>query len=294
MFTSMTGYGRANASSKYGKFLIEIQSVNRKFLETFVILPKELMRFEVEIKRWISDHIKRGQITVRIVLSPETKEVSEFLPNEILLKKLSNSWKSIARKLHLDEKQVNLQFLAQQSQQLITSSNVRHEEKIREVLKKGINIALREMILMKKKEGSILATDMQKRLKYLAKKIKAIEKSAPDSALRFKNRLLQKVKEFFPPQGEIDERVLKEIAIYSEKVDITEEIIRFCSHLEQFTQLLKEKKNAIGRKMDFIIQEMFREINTIAAKSSEVSISRNVIEIKAELEKIREQVQNIE
>ncbi len=292
MLTSMTGYGRSSISSKYGKFTIEVQSLNRKFLESFLVLPKEMLRYEIEIKRWIAEKIRRGQVTVRITRSMDTKDLKDLLPDETVLSKLLDSWVKTAKKLSLDTSQINVPFLANQSQLLFNTKDFKDEEAIRKVLKKGINTALDEMIEMKKKEGTTLAKDMSKRLKCISQQIQLIEKCAPTATERFKERLLQKINEFVESDAP-DDRVLKEIAIYSDKIDITEEILRFKSHIDQFSAIL-QNDDAVGRKMDFLIQEMIREINTIASKSSEVAISRSVIEVKTELERIREQVQNIE
>jgi uncharacterized protein (TIGR00255 family) len=293
MLISMTGYGRASISSRYGKFTIEIQSLNRKFLESFIIIPKEMMRFEIEIKNWISQEVRRGQVTVRITKSMEMQNIQDVLPDEKVISKLLNSWSVIAKNLKLDQSQINIPFLANQMQLLTISEEIKDQEELREFLKKGFNDALKKMIEMKQKEGSILANDIQKRLKLIMQQIKIIKKSAPDAAVRLKQRLSKTVNEFVESSA-LDERILKEIAIYSDKLDITEEIIRFESHINQFTAVLSEKKGSVGRKMDFLIQEMVREINTIAAKSSEIKIAESVIVIKTELERIREQIQNVE
>jgi len=292
MLISMTGYGRTSVSSKYGKFTIEIQSLNRKFLESFLVIPKELLRFEIEIKQWIAEKIRRGQVTVRITRSMETKDVGDLLPDETVLSKLFESWTKTAKKLKLDASQINIPFLANQSQLLFSNKDFKDEEAIRKVLKKGINTALDEMLEMKQKEGTVLAKDILKRLKYISLQIQLIEKCAPTATTRFKERLLQKINEFIESDA-LDDRVLKEVAIYSDKIDITEEILRFKSHIDQFNSILQSIE-AVGRKMDFLIQEMMREINTIASKSSEAAISKSVIEVKTELERIREQVQNVE
>jgi uncharacterized protein (TIGR00255 family) len=162
----------------------------------------------------------------------------------------------------------------------------------KEILK-CLDAALDELIIMKEKEGDILLKDIKKRLKLIESLVLKIEGKSKTATEDFEKKLKERLESFLPKGGEVDERILKEIAIYADKVDITEEITRLKSHIEQFN-LFCEKKEIIGRKMDFLLQEMTREINTVSSKSSTTQVSVHVVEIKSELEKIREQVQNIE
>ncbi|PIS00717.1 MAG: YicC family protein [Chlamydiae bacterium CG10_big_fil_rev_8_21_14_0_10_35_9] len=293
MITSMTGYGRSSIAFKHGRFVIEVQSLNRKHLESFVALPKELARFEIEIKKWIAEQIQRGQISLRVTSIIETKEIKDLLPDVDLLKEFQTGWYKIAKALNFSKEDISLSFLTSQLQSFMAGKQLDEEKTVRKILQEGVSKALSELIEMKRKEGSILKKDLSKRMSTLKKIIKQIEVKSPLAAEKYRQRLEKRLEEFLEDK-DTDERILREIAIFSEKIDITEEITRFKSHLEQFSSLLSEKEEVKGRKMDFLIQELVRETNTIASKSSDVSISKAVIEIKAELEKIREQVQNIE
>lgn len=292
MLTSMTGYGRVSFPSSLGRFVIEIQSLNRKFLESFISLPKQFMRFEVEIKKWVAKEITRGQISVRISFTQEAKQVKELLPDLVFLKKLKAEWDKVAKELDLSKEEVDLSFLSKQMEEMSLTQTSQDDKKIKAILQEGVDKALKELMGMKRKEGAVLARDLQKRVLFLEKCIQQIKDHAPLSCVKYRQKLEKRLEEFAESK-DLDERILREIAIFSEKVDITEEIVRFKAHLEQFAALLT-KNQAVGKKMEFLIQELAREINTIAAKSSDVIIAKIVIETKTELEKIREQVQNIE
>jgi len=147
---------------------------------------------------------------------------------------------------------------------------------------------------MKKVEGAALAKDLKGRLKALLVYIQKIEKYAPDATKKMRKKLQEKMEELFKMDDSFEERLLKEIAIFAERVDIAEELTRFHSHLTQFSGLLNPKGAVVGRKMDFLIQEMGREVNTIGSKSMESKISHLIVDMKSELEKMREQIQNIE
>ena len=286
----MTGFGRIVSETFFGQLTVEIQSVNRKYLEVFVSIPKEFSRFELDLRKMIADRITRGQISVRISIVPNANLIEQSLPDIHLLKSAFKGWLKIATELGADPKAIDLPFLMQHlpAQQKMDSN----KEKELHVLKKSVDEALEELIKMKVKEGQILSKDFHARLNHLEKMIASIESLAPDATLKMRERLKEKMREAFEDSSTLDERLLKEVAIFAERVDITEEITRFRSHLVQFRELLE--KGAVGRKMDFLIQEMGREINTIGSKSMEAKISHIVVDVKSEMEKMREQGQNIE
>ncbi len=278
MLSSMTGFGRAVVEASLGRLIIEIQSVNRKYLEVFVSLPKEMGRFEVAVRKWVGEAVSRGQVSARVFLIPNEKGL---IPDIKLLKTLKKKWDQIAKALGTEK--VDLPFLMQYLPAL-------QEEAVRDdALEQGVRKALQELVKMKKAEGKALAKDLDGRLKELERLIRAVEKEAPTATKKMREKLLEKIEEVYKG-GE--ERLLREVALFAEKVDISEEIVRFQSHLDQFHTLLRA--DSVGRKMDFLIQEMGREVNTIGSKSMEAKISHLVVALKSELEKMREQVQNIE
>ncbi len=288
MLRSMTGFGRAVCDAPFGRLTVEIQSVNRKYLEVFVSLPKEFARFEQEMRGQIGASLSRGQISLRIFLTPNETAVATLLPDLQLLKSLKKEWEKIASSLKEDPKKIDLSFILQNMPAL--SKQAIAQDADLKFFQACAQDALENLMKMKKAEGKALSEDLSSRLGELKNMSGEIEKISPDATIKMKERLLRKIKEAI--EGNLEERLAREVAIFAERVDITEEMIRFRSHLEQFKKLFKEE--IAGRKMDFLIQEMVREVNTIASKSMEAKISHLVVNMKSELEKMREQVQNIE
>lgn len=287
---SMTGFGRAVSDAPLGKLTVEIQSVNRKYLEVFVSLPKELGRFEHEVRKWVGDAVSRGGVSVRIFLIPNASAIEGLLPDVEVLKGLKKGWEKIARELGTDPKSIDLPFIMQYLPVQPKQDGVSDEDLT--ALNRGVSEALTALVAMKQTEGKALTQDLTSRLKELERMLDEIEKLSPDATGKMRQRLFEKMEEVLKLGPEVEERLLREVALFAERVDVTEEITRFRSHVSQFKTILKG--GTVGRKMDFLIQEMGREVNTIGSKSVETKISHLVVEMKSELEKIREQVQNIE
>ena len=289
MLASMTGFGRAGLDSSLGKLIAEIQSVNRKHLEINVSLPKECARFENDIRAWVGEVIFRGHVSVRLYLFQSEESVAALLPDPKSLKKLKMGWEKIAKTLGYDKKCIDLPFILANSpmQQRLQFL----EDKDLGLIKSCMKEALLGLTRMKLREGKALAADEKKRLMAMRSSLKAIEELAPKALERMKAALSIKLKDIAP---NFDERLLREGLLFADRIDISEEITRLESHFEQFEHTLGGNERAVGRKMDFLIQEIGREINTIGSKSVDAKISHLVVEMKSELEKIREQAQNIE
>jgi uncharacterized protein (TIGR00255 family) len=288
---SMTGFGRADITAPFGKILVEIQSVNRKYLEVHTSLPKEFLSFETELRQAITEKIHRGTVSVRFVVIYNKENVGRLLPDFQVLKELKKGWESLAVQLGYTKDVVEF------AQVMEAASSLNQETVVSKDLSsfflEGCLKALAAIDTMRQKEGSTLGKDLMKRLKNLKDLITQVEKLSPKSVAKHKEKIKERMKEFFSETAELDERIVREVAIYSEKIDVSEEISRFRSHILQFSLLFKSTEPC-GRKMDFLTQEMGREINTIGSKSLDSQISVCVVELKSELEKIREQVQNIE
>lgn len=288
---SMTGFGRGVVDAPFGRLISEIQSINRKHFEVQVHLPKELSRFENEIRKWVAEKVLRGQISVRIQLIPSKEAIADLLPDLETLKSVKAGWEKRSEQLGLDPKEVNIQFIAQyvpaaQKNDLIQDQDIH-------LLEECVNAALQSLFVMKVNEGKALTKDVHARLHAIKKMVASIEEYSPEATIRMRQKLLEKMAALMPEGSELDERIAKEVALFAEKVDIVEELTRLQSHFAQFEECL-EAQGAVGRKMDFVIQEMGREINTIGSKSCESKISYLVVEMKSELERVREQIQNIE
>lgn len=295
MLKSMTAYGRSSIKVDVGHIVIEIQSVNRKHLEIAVVLPKELELFDIEIKKWISALVHRGSVAVKVIASFESKVPFIVQPNLPLAKQIKEAWDKIAQHLHLQDEEFNLSLLASVPDILIIEENYEYEELYRQHLKAAVEVALKGFMQMKIKEGALLQIDLNNRLIHIHKTMQNIEKRTPYASQKYRDKLMARLEELAPGHVENEERILREVALFAEKIDITEEITRFFCHLTRFEELmLSTDTHAIGKTLEFILQELSREINTIGSKSSDMEIARLVIDIKSELERIREQIQNIE
>lgn len=291
----MTAYGRACSVSPIGHFVVEIQSVNRKHLEINTYLPKELLRFDADVKKWIAAQVGRGQINVKISVTYDKESPLVVTPNIPLAKQIKAAWDAIARELELPpEKGFNLSMLSEETGLLLYEENVKDEEAYRNALSDVVNEALKEFMGMKLREGQALFQDIGGRFNKMTPIIKEIALKAPGATERFRQRLLERLEEVLGSNLEHEERLLREVCVYAEKVDIAEELTRFDSHLKQVALLMESEVQAMGKTLEFLVQELNREINTISSKSSDMDVTRGTLEIKGELERIREQIQNIE
>ena len=245
---SMTGYGRAECSSPLGRLAVEMQSVNRKFLDTTIFSPKEISRFDVEIRKRIAKSIFRGQVTLRLFLYPDEKS---FATNLAMLKLLKKKWDTVAKELKLSKEDVDLAFLVQQSKSFSQIEGVKGAELFKKSLLQCLEKAISEMIKMKNAEGKALAVDLKKRILKIEKNLEKIAKKAPEASSRYQDKLQEKLDSIIGKLEENGDRALREAIILAEKIDITEEIIRFRSHLKQLKALFISKELPLGRKMDF-------------------------------------------
>jgi len=290
----MTAYGRSNLKVAVGHIVVEIQSVNRKYLEIDVNLPNELEHFDIEVKKWVSAFVSRGNVSVKISASFETEVPFKVLPNLPLAKQTKEAWEKIASHLQLDKNDFNLSMLVNVPDILLIEENGEFEDVYRESLQNAVEEALKNFMSMKSQEGAILQNDIANRLVKVYDVMKKIEERTPYATQKYREKLIARLEEIVPGHIENEEKILREIAIFAEKIDITEEITRFFCHLFRFEELMKSTTQAVGKTLEFILQELGREINTVGSKSSDLDIARYVIDIKSELERMREQIHNIE
>lgn len=292
----MTAYGRASLHSKLGHLTAEIQSVNRKFLEITIFLPKELARFESEIKKWLTSRLSRGQVTLRLFAAFDSVAPILVRPNIALANQIKLAWDEMAHELNLTSSDQGLtSILATNKDVLVFEDNIQDENIYLESLKEVIELSLKGFLQMKAQEGSALALDIMARIKKIQTWINIIEQKATNAPQKYREKLIARLEEVLPGRIENEEKILREVAVYAEKVDTTEEVTRFYAHLTQFESLVgSDDDNQVGKTLEFVLQEMGREINTIGSKSSDLEIARCVIDVKSELERIREQIQNVE
>jgi uncharacterized protein (TIGR00255 family) len=294
MIKSMTGYGKAEAVVAGRKFLIEMKSVNHRFLEISLRMPGMLLPLEGEIKKRIGEQFSRGRIEVNVRMDGDgcAETAGRFTLNLPLVRNYHALLCQLKEEFHLAD-EVTLAMMAGFRDAFVSAEMVQDTTTLWEGLSGILAEAIRTLTEMREREGESLERDLTGRLCLIAGSLEGIAGRAPQVVLDYQKRLTDRVRELTGGMVVDEARLLQEVAIMAEKSDITEEIVRFRSHIDQFTELLAGD-DAAGRKIDFLIQEMGREINTIGSKSGDAGISRSVIEIKSELAKLREQVQNIE
>lgn len=294
MLKSMTAYGRAVSVTSKGRFVVEVQSLNRKFLDISVTLPRELSSFEAEVRKWVSQKIFRGKVSVRVLFSYGEQAPLHVVPNLNLAKQLKEAWNALASEFGMASE--NGQFFDWLTKQpdIFLYDNEQDEQIYKDDLKEALETALEDCIQMKQREGIELLTDFLSRIQKLQECAGQVKELSSESSLRFQKKLKSKLEELVPGHIENDERIAREMCLYADKVDVTEEVVRLNSHCVQSLEFLKSFDSEKGKTLEFILQEMQREVNTIGSKADDILLTRLVIEMKREIEKMREQVQNVE
>lgn len=289
----MTGFGRAVVQSSGIQVTVEILSVNRKHLDINLVLPKHLNRFDPEIRKQVGAGVLRGHVTVRISVVFIKESPLKVQANLAMAKQYYQGWCSIAESLGLDKSSFSLSLLEKEAD-LFVYNETEAMDSFATLLNEGVHEALKPFTAMRESEGEILKKDIRERLDSLNNKMTLIAQISPQAVEKYRNKITEKMHSLFPDSEVIDERLLKEIALFAEKVDVEEEIVRFYSHVDQFKLLLRDGPPAAGKTAEFLIQEITRETNTTGSKCSDLAVTKLVMDIKSELERIREQIQNIE
>jgi uncharacterized protein (TIGR00255 family) len=291
---SMTGYGRGEGSQDGLKVTTEVSSVNRKQAEINVYLPRELESLELQVRDEVNRRIARGRLTVKVAIhAGEAFYGGKVQLNVPLAKAYAREIAKLGRELALSDS-VSLHILLRAPGVLRTEEEISDAESVWPVVQKALLRALEAMVKMRQREGAHLAADLQARVAAMRKSVEQIRDRAPEMVKRYQEQLRQRIRNagLELPAAD-DERLLKEVIYFADRSDISEELTRLASHFKQFADCLKSKE-PVGRMLDFLAQEINREVNTIGSKATDNQISREVVRLKAELEKIREQVQNVE
>ena len=289
---SMTGYGRGEAARGGAKFTVEISTVNRKQAELSLYLPRELDALESRARDEINAKVSRGRIAARVQWTAKSGERAQVEIDRNLANQYAKEYRKLAADLKLGG-EVSLDTILRAPGVLQTSEEELDVESLWTPLRTAVRAALKELLAMRAREGANLKKDLQKRIDALQKSVKAVKRQAPRTVRRHREALLDRLNQSGLDLKLDDERVLKEVALFADRIDITEELTRLESHFGQFTDYAKSK-GPVGRTLDFLSQEMNREVNTIGSKANDPVISRLVVAMKSELEKFREQVQNVE
>jgi len=290
----MTGYGRGESSQDGYKVTVELSSVNRKQSELTVYLPRELEPLESRVRNEINRKVARGRLTARLAIhAGEEALTGKAHINEKVAREYARELARLAQSLGL-EGRVTLDHLVRAPGVFRSDFEVSDSEAFWAPVEKALNTALTALVAMRTKEGAHLKADLVKRIGVMRKGVARLHKEAPKMVKRYREALIERIESagLESPLAD-DERLIKEVVYFADRSDITEELTRLDSHFKQFDDLA-ESKEPVGRTLDFLAQEINREINTIGSKANDGVILRHVVELKAELEKFREQVQNVE
>ncbi|PZR06321.1 MAG: YicC family protein [Archangium gephyra] len=292
MLRSMTGFGSGTATAGSESLTVEIRSVNHKFCEVKVRVPRELSALEPTLVKLVKDRVARGAIdvTVRRAARTSTGVVPQVdLP---LAKEYLRAWRELGKELGLGES-VSIRDIATSLNVIRLEEPQLPLEDANKAVEAALVIAIEQLHRMREKEGVALKADLSNRLGLVATWVKEVQALAPKAIEAYRARLSERIAELSQGLAVDPQRLAQEVAFFAERTDVAEEMTRLDSHLVQFEELLRSKEPS-GRKMDFLVQEMHREVNTTGSKSQHADISARVMQLKAELERVREQVQNVE
>lgn len=292
MIMSMTGYGGAKGEHNSIVVSVELKSVNNRYLDTSVRLPKSCLFAEDSVRTAVQNHISRGKVDVFISVDTSGAEEVSIAINEPLAAAYVRAAREAAEKFALKDDLTALSLL-RFPEVISTEKSDTDRDAVTEAIGAVLGQALTEYDAMRAREGAKLCQDLLSKLDDMEEKIAVVEARSPETVAEYRQKLYTRMQDILGDAGMDESRILQEAAIYADKVAVDEETVRLRSHIAQFRQML-EGGSPVGRKLDFLIQEMNREINTTGSKCSDKAIAEIVIAMKAELEKIREQVQNIE
>jgi uncharacterized protein (TIGR00255 family) len=288
----MTGYGRGDADHRGAKLSVELNSVNRKQSDIVVNLPRDLAELEPRIRQTINERISRGRMNVLVTLQESANGARKLALDTGLARSYHEAMLTLQKELSVPG-EITIGTILQAPGVMRSPEHSVDAAEAWPILQQALAAALAELIKMREREGKHLAKDLIHRLKVLRKEIKEVRALYPDVTKKYRSALLERIEKAGLNLPIDDERLLKEVSFFADRSDISEELTRLESHLTQFAHHLR-KNEPVGRTLEFITQEIFRELNTLGTKSNNAAISQHVVACKSELEKIREQVQNLE
>lgn len=288
----MTGFGTGTATAGNESLTVELRSVNHKFCEVKVRLPRELSALEASLQKLVKDRLARGAVDVAVRRASRTALGVVPQVDLALAREYRRAWGELAKALELPDS-VTVKDLASQPNVIRLEEPQVGLEDAGKAAESALVMALEALGKMREKEGVALAADLTARLALVAQWVDEVKVLAPKAIDLYRSRLSERIAEISKGLAVDPQRLAQEVAFFAERTDVAEEMTRLSSHLEQFNELLRSKEPS-GRKMDFLVQEMHREVNTTGSKSQHADISNRIMQLKAELERIREQVQNVE
>ncbi|GIX47703.1 MAG: hypothetical protein KatS3mg131_1914 [Candidatus Tectimicrobiota bacterium] len=289
---SMTGYGRSEVRQGDLALLVEVRSVNHRFLDIALRCPPTYAPLEPRMRQLIATYVTRGRVEVRVVPQDSGGSGRTLALDVALARQYCQALQQLQEALQLPGT-VDLALVLGLRDILRVEEATADLEALWEVLAQGLREALQALCAMRAQEGEFLRRDLQERLRTVAAHLEALRQRSAVVVAEYRQRLQQRLQELFPEVPVAAERLAQEVVLFAERADIAEELTRLASHVAACERLLAEA-GPVGRKLDFLVQEMHREVNTIGAKGNDALLSQQVVDLKSELEKMREQIQNIE
>ena len=292
MIKSMTGYGRAQGSFSGGDITVEIKSVNNRYLDCGVKLPRGYAYLEEGVKSQVQKAISRGKVDVFITINAAGADNVKISVNEPVAKGYIDAMHRLVQEYGIQD-DISASAISKFSDVFLVEKQEQDENEVKSAISDVVAEALGAFDAMRTREGEALKTDLLQKAEGILALVSKVEERSPITVKAYRERLTAKMQEVLEDRQIDEARIIQEAAIYADKVAVDEETVRLRSHVDQLQNMLSEG-GVIGRKLDFLMQEMNREANTIGSKGNDVEQARNVVSIKSELEKIREQIQNIE
>ncbi|MBE6793047.1 MAG: YicC family protein [Ruminococcaceae bacterium] len=292
MIRSMTGFGRAERVTEGMSVTVEIRSVNHRYFEFSSRTPRAYGYLDEKLKNYLQSCISRGKVDVNLWIETVDRPGSEVLINHSLAESYVKALKELAERYDLRD-DVTAGSLARYPDILTVHHEPEDEELVWNIVRSVTDEALAAFVAMREREGAKLREDVLSRAETILENVTFIEERSPKTVKEHMDKVEARMRELLNGAAVDEQRLLTEAAVYADKIAVAEETVRLRSHFEQLVQLMNSS-DSIGRKLDFLVQEINRETNTIGSKSGDLSITRKVVDIKAEIEKIREQIQNIE
>ncbi|HEY5585544.1 MAG TPA: YicC/YloC family endoribonuclease [Ruminiclostridium sp.] len=293
MVRSMTGFGRGTYSDDGKEFTVEIKSVNHRYIDFYIKLPRQIGFLEERVREVVSKSLFRGKVDIFISFEDRSDDSRSVTLDEALASAYIQAVEKLKDKYNLKD-DLSVSLVSKFPDVLRIEKNEDDEEQLWDVLNKALEVAISSLVQMREKEGNELRTSLLQKADYIEEIISQISIRSPKVVIEYKQKLENRIKEILNQQTIDENRIAMEVAIFADRCGIDEELVRLGSHLIQLRDILSIKKQPVGRKLDFLVQEINREINTIGSKSNDIIITKNVLELKSETEKIREQIQNIE
>ena len=292
MIKSMTGYGRAQGSFSGGDITVEVKSVNNRYLDCGVKLPRGYAYLEEGIKSQVQKTISRGKVDVFITINAAGADNVKISVNEPVAKGYIDALRQLVQEYGIQD-DISASAISRFSDVFLVEKQEQDENEVKSAISGVVAEALGAFDAMRTREGEALKSDLLQKAEGILALVSKVEERSPITVKAYRERLTAKMQEVLEDRQIDEARIIQEAAIYADKVAVDEETVRLRSHVDQLQNMLSEG-GVIGRKLDFLMQEMNREANTIGSKGNDVEQARNVVNIKSELEKIREQIQNIE